>query len=459
MADEIITKEEAFKFISEAFIYGNLGLFIGAGFSKAVINEEQKVLSWKELLKEVIKSFNIENFDINMMEGKSYPEQFSYLVNKISEKENTNYTSALRDIKRKIAEICSWFPNKEQRDLYGGILKKIKPSWIVTTNYDSVLECLLFDCGFPLGPDDVLISSKDLIPIYHLHGIKTNPDSIIITQEDYVSLFRPNEYRQQKLPLIIKESTTLIVGYGLGDINVLTAIDWAKNVYKQKITYPNEVIQLLYVKDKMLREPYWKNDILIIEFNNLQDILTEISNFISKEEKQNSKENENLGRINEILKNPSEQHIKDFIDDHGFREDVITNCIIKHGYKLLAGFMELFSKAMDECRKRTIPNGAFEAYNQRLVILLDLLKLIPLDKMPPILLESIEFNFANLAYYIGEELGKSHSAFKTWNKEKLSIPKYTLKELFIISEKRHDFALNDMLIELINSNQLVNDME
>ncbi len=51
-----------------------------------------------------------------------------------------------------------------------------------------------------------------------MHGIRTSPNSIIISQEDYISLFRPNQYRQQKLSLSIKESTTLIIGYGLGDV-------------------------------------------------------------------------------------------------------------------------------------------------------------------------------------------------------------------------------------------------
>jgi hypothetical protein len=447
-----MTKEEAFRFISEASIYGNLGLFVGAGFSKAVlIDEAPIVLSWGELLAEVRNCFGIEESNIDMV-GKSYPEQFSDLVNKISEKKDTDYRSALEEVKKKVAEICSWLPNKREQELYGNILRKIYPNWIITTNYDLVLECLLYDCSFPLGSDDALISNKDLIPIYHLHGTRTNPDSIIISQEDYVGLFRPNEYRQQKLSLTIKESTTLIIGYGLGDINVLTAIDWAKNVYKQKTMYPNKVIQLLYVKENSPKEPYLKNDILIIEFNNLQEILTEISDFIYKEEELNAKEKESLKETNEILKS-SEQLIEKFINNSKFREDAITNCIIKYDYKLLAGFMELFSKVMDECWEKAKPKGAFEAYSQNLIILLDLLKLIPLDKMPPILLESIEFNFANLAYYIGKGLGSSYSAFDIWNREKSNIPKDILEELFIISEKRFHFSLRTLLNELIISSQ------
>lgn len=43
-------KQEVYRFISSAASYGNLGLFIGTGFSKAVLNddENQIALSWGE---------------------------------------------------------------------------------------------------------------------------------------------------------------------------------------------------------------------------------------------------------------------------------------------------------------------------------------------------------------------------------------------------------------------------
>jgi hypothetical protein len=42
-------------------------------------------------------------------------------------------------------------------------------------------------------------------------------------------MFHFNEYRQQRLPLLIKESTTIFIGHSLSDI--ITAIDWAKHVH------------------------------------------------------------------------------------------------------------------------------------------------------------------------------------------------------------------------------------
>lgn len=39
-----------------------------------------------------------------------------------------------------------------------------------------------------------------MIPIYHIHGVCNIPDSIVITNEDYAYMFRPNDYRQARLP-------------------------------------------------------------------------------------------------------------------------------------------------------------------------------------------------------------------------------------------------------------------
>ncbi len=74
---------------------------------------------------------------------------------------------------------------------------------------------------YPLSPDDQLVAPKGVIPVYHLHGIRTNPDSIIITQEDYIELFRPNQYRQQKLSLTLKESVMATFPNGLQPIFII----------------------------------------------------------------------------------------------------------------------------------------------------------------------------------------------------------------------------------------------
>jgi len=263
-----LTRESVMNYLSSSVIYGNLGLFIGAGFSKAVLDNPFEIgaLSWGELIEKSCDELSIDYININKV-GISYPEIATSICEKYANDKSIPYEEAKSEFKRKVCELTNWYPNGQQRDIYSNYLTLMNPKWIITTNYDLVIESLLTGRSLSLSPQDYLISPKDVIPVYHLHGIRHKHDSIIITQEDYVKLFRPNEYRQIKLALTIKESTTLILGYGLGDVNVLSAVDWSKNIYSHSTgsnLYPHQIIQVVRV-DEPRNETYIdKNDIIII---------------------------------------------------------------------------------------------------------------------------------------------------------------------------------------------------
>lgn len=292
-----------------------------------------------------------------------------------------------------------------------------------------------------LEPNDQLISPQNLIPIYHLHGIRTNPSSIIISQEDYISLFRPNEYRQQKLSLSMKESTTLIIGYGLGDVNVLTAVDWTKNVYsQQRINYPHDIIQLLYCKEPVPNPYRDRNDILIIEFDDLETILTEIVHTINDAKENADKKDFKLWEINEVLKNPTVNDVEKFVDDENFRLSIIRE-ISENGIQLISGFLELFSKAMDKTWERAEPRNAFHAYKENLQILLDIIENISLEKIPPALLESITYNLDRVSYYVGDHIGESLAAYRLWKNRKDEIPTDVATEIKNIAKTREYYRI------------------
>ena len=76
--------------------------------------------------------------------------------------------------------------------------------------------------------------------------------------------------------MTIKESTTLLIGYGLGDVNVLTALDWSRNVFKAaETTYPSDVIQILWTESPK-ETPYRdKNGMVIFETEDLSAFFDE----------------------------------------------------------------------------------------------------------------------------------------------------------------------------------------
>jgi hypothetical protein len=98
----------------------------------------------------------------------------------------------LSTLKREIAALTAWYPNRERRNIFASYLKCLSPAWIITTNYDLVIESLLTGKSIALGPNDPLSSPKGVTPVFHLHGLRTNPEghpkAMLTTQTSAVAL-------------------------------------------------------------------------------------------------------------------------------------------------------------------------------------------------------------------------------------------------------------------------------
>jgi len=443
------SRKEVLNFLSQADIYGNLGLFLGAGFCKAILNDksDEIALSWGQLVEKAATALKID-FNAIPKEGRSYPEISTEICQRYKEIYNVGYNEARTEFKRKIAHLTGWYPSSAKRESFGSDLSDINPSWIITTNYDLVIESLLTGKSLSLGPKDLLISPKGIIPVFHLHGIRTSPESIIITQEDYVTLFRPAEYRQLKLALTIKESTTLFIGYGLGDVNVLTAVDWSKNVFPQNAkSYPHEMIQVLWEKHPK-NDPYRdKNNVLIVETKEIKDFLDEFKKILSIRKNEHEKEMEALNSFASFLYAALDEDVDKFIDDQEYRISLI-NDLVKYETYLISDFLTFLSRCFEETWHRAEPSGAFEAYEHNLHLTLDILIRINIKKMPPALFESLADNLDRVASYIGYDLGQSWPANDTWLNMKDMLPKETVEELKLYAEQQGGTYLRILLNDL-----------
>lgn len=196
----IISIEDIASMIFKSYRDDAFGMFVGAGFSKAVLtdSEDYRALSWSELLDKVSEELEIQ-YDWKKSKN-SLPEIATSMCHHYAIKNDSDYATAVKLFKSEISDFTNWYPTRESKEKYREVFNILKPSWIVTTNYDMLLEDILVGNSVTLYPNDVLIKKDRNIPIFHLHGARYEPNSIIITQEDYVSLFRPNDYRQARIP-------------------------------------------------------------------------------------------------------------------------------------------------------------------------------------------------------------------------------------------------------------------
>lgn len=430
------TRQQVLTFVSDSASYGNLGAFIGSGFSKAVLNDDinEIALSWGDLLESASKKLGVD-YNVIWKTGVGYPEIASSICKLYSENFGYDYGKSLSALKREISALTSWYPDKQKRDKFSKYLECFSPSWIITTNYDMVIESLLTGKAIPLGPNDSLSSPDGVIPVFHLHGLRTNPEEIIIAQEDYVTLFRPSEYRQIKLALTIKESTTLLLGYGLGDVNVLTALDWSRNVFKgEEANYPNDVIQVLR-KDNPTKEPYRdKNGIVIVEVEDISNFFEDYIEVRTKELAEKKKEQKALKNLAKELDAPDGEMIEKFIDDEKFRSDMLK-ILSKFSIHLISGFVSFLNKCIDETWVRSQPDGAFEGYNQNLILILDILTAFPISSFPPALFQTVAYGLQRVGYYVGNRGGQSWKAKKTWDKRKKLLSEGVVNELKSIADQ------------------------
>lgn len=444
-----LSRENVLEKLSDSIFYGNLGMFIGAGFSKAVINGEDtnRALSWGELIKDACDDLNIDYSKI-AQEGFSYPEIATFICEKYASENEIPYEFAKDTFKDTICKLTNWYPNKEQRKKFEEYFDLFDPSWIVTTNYDLVLESILVGKGFSIGPQDYLMSQKNLIPIYHLHGIRRNPESIIITQEDYVKLFRPNEYRQIKLALTIRESTTLILGYGLGDMNVLSAVDWSKNIYQSTNSFPDEIIQIVRAK-KPKAEPYLdKNGIIILEIDELENFLIELKKFYEKKSKERLEWSTRLEELLESFKEANEKTINNFISKRTYRYNVLK-LLSQFETEVISSFMELLSSSLEKVWAETHVYGAFTPYRKYLQVLLDIILEIDNESIQPVLFEYLAHSLNRVLRYVGDTKGDSWEAKRLWDNRKSEISEKYINELIFYAEKENLFTLKEKLKDLV----------
>ena len=426
--------------------YGNLGLFIGAGFSMAVLTDDEGslALSWGALLEAAAKKMKVELTPLKKT-GASYPEIASALCNKYSEANETSFQESATVLKRALSAATAWYPAEPERSEFAGYLEALGPSWIVTTNYDQVLECLLSGKSVSLGPNDAFSCKKGLTPIIHLHGARTNHEDIIITQEDYVALFRPTEYRPIRLALAIKESTTCLLGYGLGDVNVLTALDWSKNVYeKEHGNYPHEVIQVFRTASPS-PEPYRSKDgIVIIEVAEISEFCKQYIDAATTLRKDGQREHTTLRKVTKLFASAEPDKINRFIDDDQWRRDLLK-ALALFSVDLVAEFESFLEVCFTETRRRSGKRGAFWAYATDLHITLDLLTAFPYENFPPALFPLAAKNLNRLANYIGNVPGYSYSAYDVWNVRKREISGEVVAELRAIARHYHYSPLRILL--------------
>ncbi len=444
-----LSREKVFESICKATRIDTLGLFIGSGFTKALLegNRAVRAYSWSELLKRAADDFEITRDILN--EGRPYPEIATVICQEYLKTHETSYKEAERVLKFKIAELVNVSPTPLKIQEYGEIFKRLSPNWIVTTNYDSIIEQILQEKAYPVNPRDSYFKTKDFTPVYHIHGSVSDPESIVITNEDYTHTLRVSDYRHARLPFLIKESTVLMIGYSLNDLNVLSAVDYSKNVYSNDMAYDTPIIQLLY-KQYPNSEPYFSDDgIVIQEVADLSDYFLEYLDYERRFRGQIGKIAKQVNEYVELLSTSDDEFVEQFVQVSAFRAKYIKpiSGFAPEFWYVYSSYTAFLNKCFGVLWNRASAYGAFEEYNRILCVLLDIIENIDYSNVPVSFVDYIVSKFSGVAYYVGNELGQSYSAYSTWESRKNGIPEQFLFEYVKRRKDDYDYKCGLSLIE------------
>ena len=346
-----------------------------------------------------------------------------------------------------IADLCNVSPTETQIAELTPVLDRLEPSWVITTNYDLVLETLM-EWAVSVLPDQPLVANAKRTPIYHLHGNRLNPASITVTEEDYVKLLAPIDYPRLKLPLVLFESMTLMLGYALGDINVRSAMEWSRSFRRddrvRRAREQGTVVQALYRPENAGEAPYvGSSGEIVVEISDVAAFLRTIGD---ARDQQQAALGAAIGRIREFVANPANATA---VADEGSPErqmflDIVTVAL---PFAQTTRIIQFLSVVLAPIWSRARADGGFAHYATYLSLLIDVLAKIEFADCYPGLIRYLADSLDKVGWYISDRMvrGGAWAASDIWRNRHRRISDALKRELRSYAEANELGGLTNML--------------
>jgi hypothetical protein len=228
------TMSEFFE-IAYAAASGQLCLFTGTGFSKAVTENEAP--SWQGLL-ESICDVTLDPPTLKAAlfpAGKKSPLSLEEAAQVLSIELSKNDKNIHEEVAKKIGSLA---PKGDNTTIESFLSKRTLK--VVTTNYDKLVEDLAgaMDCH-SLTPGLPIPRSQARVKVYHVHGSVDSPKNMVITSDDYFKFLNGESYFSRKLSTVLHENTVVILGYSLADTNLKAIISDYKGFSRNHVIGSN----------------------------------------------------------------------------------------------------------------------------------------------------------------------------------------------------------------------------
>ena len=201
--------EQDIRFLAEELEKGKLVVFVGAGVSK-----NSGLPDWKELIKDYAEYRGIKEF--TSKEYLTIPEEVFERYGSLKYYEIAEKTFSGK-----------YFPNSIHR-----ILKKMDLTYIITTNYDTLIEDEIKNLQVVSKDEDLPYTSSNRMLI-KMHGDFKNKN-IVLKKSDYDNYEKNFQLISTLIKGLFTTNTILFIGYSYNDTNVQQIMNWIKEILKEE---------------------------------------------------------------------------------------------------------------------------------------------------------------------------------------------------------------------------------
>ena len=449
------TRAEIISRIAQASLGGNLGYFIGTGFSIALTTGTARPApNWTSLLRELVSPLNEYLARLNAVGTVELPapedaygtsaaalasslcRDFGARLLTTSEFSGVEpsqvHAAAKLAFKFEIARLCAFSPQLDYQARVAAALRVAQPKWIVTTNYDVLIEELVPDSA-SLHPQQPIVHRPNSVPVYHLHGHRRDPASVVILEEDYHALLLTQEYRHARLAVAFSESLTVLLGYSLGDVNVQLALKSAVAFdLDSEDSNAGKVIQAVYAP--MGGDPSEVDGLTILPISDVASFLEEVARACTSQQTADADHERAWEQYFEQAKD-------EFVANAEHRRRSMPHIIRRaetHAERTTAWLDEALTPVLQKARE----DGGFNHYGTITTVLLDLLAADEFKSAHPALFAWAYGWLAIVATMITEDpgrqkLGDSWAATRVWHERKADISADVLALIRARAEREH----------------------
>lgn len=393
----------------------SLSFFVGTGFSMHLT--DGRAPSWLDLLKKCCKKID---------GGEELSEQLFPNDNPImSLEECASIIKVKMDsqgycLHTEIAQVIGSLGLGESGEKTKEILEGLPPFKLITTNYDLLLEekligneqCTSYSIGYPINRQ-----AKEY-QVYHVHGSVKFPKKMIVTADDYFKFINYPDYFSKKVQTLIEESTTVIIGYSLGDVNFKAILNNIRSNRVHDINRQNLFYLSRSPVNKNIKDYYDRSyGLRVIENTEVEDFLNKINSKHEEIKKRVSGSRNLLMPVLEGKKRFTDSYLKKRDSFYEIIATLSSNGIIVSHPKVVKFLKDIFERK----RRFTGLTGAWEQYKHLAGWLVHIGAIMDIKDTPleDAYLKAVKASFNNMSKK--KELGKSWDSFVIWRRHWLDL--------------------------------------